>query len=148
MSLPTELVGRCTTTSNKNSASITSRGALVVAPYAYDIVQFNELGDDGVGVNFYKPRVNKRFVITGLVAAGNLQIVANALATVVIYEASDNVTATADKILIQFGITRLQTLSILPLNILVSEGKFINAKTDDDDVFLTIMGYYVPGVQS
>ena len=34
----------------------------------------------------------------------------------------------------------------LALNILVNEGRFIIAKTDDDDVFLTIMGYYIPAL--
>lgn len=145
MSLPVTLTGRCTTSSAQNKASITSRGALVVAPYGYDEVQFNELGTDDAGVNFFPPQVNKRFVITGIIAAGNLAIVANNLATVIVYEASSASTNTVDKALVQFGITRLQTLSLLPLNILVKEGKFLNAKTDDDDVFLTIMGYYVPG---
>ncbi len=83
---------------------------------------------------------------TGIIAAGNLSIAANALATVIVYEASADDTATVDKSLIQFGITRLQTFALSPLNILSEEGKFINAKTDDDDVFLTVMGYYIPAL--
>lgn len=146
MTLPVVLSGKCTTTNAQNEAAITSRGALVTASYDYDLTEFNLLGTDDAGVNFYKPIVGKRFVVTGLIASGNLSISANALATVVIYEASSDTTATADKVLIQFGITRLQTLPLLPLNIRAAEGKFINAKTDDDDVFLTIMGYYVPGL--
>ena len=145
MSLPVNIVGPCTTSAAKNAVAITSRGAMVVAPYDYDLAEFNELGTADAGVNFYPPVTHKRFVITGLVAAGNLAIAANALATVIIYEASDTSTATADKVLLQFGVTRLQTLTISPLNIRVNEGKFVSAKTDDDDVFLTIMGYYVPG---
>ncbi|KKL60113.1 hypothetical protein LCGC14_2208560 [marine sediment metagenome] len=119
---------------------------LVTAPFAYDETQFNELGTADAAVNFYKPKVGKQFVITGIIAAGNLSIAANALATVVVYEGSSTTDTSADKTLIQFGITRLQTEPLLSLNILVNEGKFINAKTDDDDVFLTIMGYYIPAL--
>ena len=144
MTLPVEITGRCTTSSKQNEASVTSAGELVVGSYSHDLTEFNELGTINVGVNFYQPVRKRRFVITGVVAAGNLSISASALATVIIYEASSETTATVDKSLIQFGITRLQTSALLPLNILVSEGKFVNAKTDDDDIFMTIMGFYIP----
>ncbi len=31
----------------------------------------------------------------------------------------------------------------LPMNVLVTAGKFVNAKTTDDDVHMTIIGYFV-----
>jgi len=144
MTLPVVLEGRCTTTFALNRASITSRGALVVAPYSYDETVFKLLGTDDAGVTFYEPIVDKRFVITGILAAGNLSIAANALATVTVFESAalDSSTSTKDRL--EFGITRLQVETISPLNILIKEGVFLNAKTDDDDVFMTIMGYYVP----
>ena len=144
MTLPVVLEGRCTTTFALNKASITSRGALVVAPYSYDESEFNLLGTADAGFTFYKPKVDKRFVLTGILAAGNLSIAANALATVIVFESAAEDSATSTKDRLQFGITRLQVETISPLNILIGEGKFLNAKTDDDDVFLTIMGYYVP----
>lgn len=144
MTLHVVLQGHNHPKSGVANAKVTSSGALVTAAFAYDETKFGELGTDDAGVNFYKPKADQQFVIRGIIAAGNLSIAANALATVVVYEAAASDTATADKTLIQFGVTRLQTLSLLPLNILVNEGKFINAKTDDDDIFMTIMGYYIP----
>ena len=32
---------------------------------------------------------------------------------------------------------------LFPLNILVAPGKYVNAKTTDDDIHMTIMGYYI-----
>jgi len=144
MTLPVVLEGRSTTTFALNRAAITSRGALVVAPYAYDESEFNLLGTAGTGVTFYKPVADKRFVITGILAAGDLSISANALATVVVFEATSENSSTSTKDRLQFGITRLQVETISPLNILIKEGVFLNAKTDDDNVFMTIMGYFVP----
>ena len=43
----------------------------------------------------------------------------------------------------QFGMGSLTSLAIVPLNILVNKGVWLNAKTGDDDVHMTIMGYYV-----
>lgn len=144
MTLPVVLEGRCTTTFALNRASITSRGALVVAPYSYDETEVKTLGTADAGVTFYKPVVNKRFVITGVLAAGNLSIAANALATVTIFESATEDSATSTKDRLQFGMTRLQVETISPLNILIKEGVFLNAKTDDDDILMTIMGYFVP----
>jgi hypothetical protein len=131
-------------TGTGSDARVTTVGELVVSAYAHDEVVTVTLGVAAQGYGFYSPIADMKFIITGLLAAGNLAISANALATVTVYEAENFDTATEGKLLLQFGITRLQTFPIVPLNILVNEGKFINAKTDDDDVFLTIMGYYIP----
>jgi hypothetical protein len=125
-------------------AKVTKVGELVVGAYAHDEVVTVTLDVATQGYGFYSPKAGMRFIITGLLVAGNLSISANALATVTVYEAENFDTATEGKLLLQFGITRLQTFPIMPLNISVAEGKFINAKTDDDDVFLTIMGYFIP----
>ena len=144
MTLPVTLTGRCTTTFALNSASITSRGALVVAPYDYDLTQFQELDTNDVAKNWYLPRPAKRCVITGVIATADKQVGANEDATVTIFEAATRTTATADKVLLQFVLTQSTVVSLLPLNILVAEGKFVNAKTDNDDVHMNIFGYFIP----
>lgn len=64
-------------------------------------------------------------------------------ATVVVYEAGDTTTATVDKVLIQFAVVQGDIINATSLNLLVGVGKFVNAKTDDDDIHMTIMGYYI-----
>ena len=128
---------------NGNEAHVTSSGELVVAPLHYDETKFNELAVDNTGYNFYGPLPGKQFVITGFIAVGDQQITANANANVIIYEAADTGTTTVDKILVQFVIKQDQDIPMPGLHILVNKGKFVNAKTDDDDVHLTLMGYYI-----
>ena len=144
MSLLVNVTGRCTTSSAENRASVTSRGAVVVAPYDYDLTKFGELGTANTAVNFYGPNLNKRFVVSGVIATADKQVGAADDATVVIFEASNDTTATEDKVLLEFVLTQSQVVSLLPLNILVAEGKFINAKTDNDDIHMNIFGYYIP----
>ena len=145
MTLPVTLSGRCTTTSNSNQASITSQGALVVAPYAYNESVFKELGTDDAGFTFYNPVVGRRFILDGFLAYGDKQVASVTNATVVIFEATSKDSSTVSKILFQFEIGQNQSISFSGTNIRAREGFFINAKTDDDDVHMTILGYFVPG---
>jgi len=128
---------------NGITVQVTKSGELVVAPLAYDETVFKELGTDNAGVNFFIPRARKQFVITGFLAVGDQQIAPNSNANVIIYEASTVDTATVDKILVQFVIKQDQDIPMPGMHVLVNEGKFVNAKTDDDDVHMTLMGYFI-----
>ena len=127
-----------------STASVSEIGELAVGPIEYSQTKFVELGTVDTAFNFFPPLPGSQFVINGVIATGDLQISANAVAEVIVYEGASAETTTVDNIIIQFVITRLQSVSYLPLNILVTKGKFVNAKTDDDDVHMTILGYYIP----
>lgn len=124
-------------------ANVSDQGALIVAPISFDSTKFNELAEPNVAYNFYAPTVHKQFVLTGIVAQGDQQVGQSTNATVIIYEATSASTTVVDKVLFQIEIARNQLVPLVPLNILVSEGKFVNAKTDDDDIHMTLMGYFV-----
>jgi hypothetical protein len=97
--------------------------------------------------NYYKPKAGQQFVITSVVASADAQVSNTADATVVIFEASSEGTAVVDKTLLQLAMVRFDQVALNPLNILVNTGKFVNAKTTDDDIHMTIMGYYVNEVK-
>jgi len=128
----------------KSKAGVSKIGQLIVAPFAYDDTQFIELAADNTAYNFYKPKVGEQFVITGLRAKADRQVSNTVDADVVIYEASSPTSLTADKILHQEAMIRGDSVTLNPTNILVSKGKYVNAKTTDDDIHMTIMGYYIP----
>lgn len=128
---------------NGAEAQISPSGELATAPRHYDETEFNELAEDNTGYNFYQPKAGQQFVITGFIAVGDQQITGNSNANVVIYEAADTGTITVDKILVQFVIKQDQDIAPTGLHVLVRPGKFINAKTDDDDVHMTLMGYFI-----
>lgn len=131
-----------------NQAKVTESGAVVVAPIAYDDTQFLELAEINTAYNFWQPRAGRQFVITNIICFGDKQVSNTTNSTVVIYEAADAATTTEDKILLQFEVGQNQSLVLSPLNLLVNKGKFINAKCDDDDIHMTIMGYYLPAIDT
>ena len=97
----------------------------------------------GVTYNFYPPKAGHQFVIKGAIAFADKDVSDASDTVIIIYEAGDAATTTVDKTLLQFGMGKLTTLPMLPLDILVNEGKFVNAKTGDDDIHLNILGYYI-----
>lgn len=129
------------------SAKVTKSGELVVSPLSYDQTSFNELAEINTAYNFYTPISNKQFVITGVLSYGDKQVSSSTNATVIIYEASTIDTVTVDKVLVQFEIGQNQSIPFVALQLLVNKGVWINAKTDDDDIHMTIMGYYIKEIE-
>jgi hypothetical protein len=139
MSTPVRIKGGSAGT----EARVTRLGQLVTAPLAYDETVFKELAEPDTAYNFYEPKSGRQFVITGIRAKADRQVSNTDDADVVIYEASSNSTTTVDKVLHQEAMVRGESITLIPMNVLVTAGKFVNAKTTDDDVHMTIMGYYV-----
>lgn len=124
-------------------AKVTKSGELVVGPTSYDDTIHKKLDTDNTAFNFFLPKIDKQFVIKGIIAQADKDVSNVATADIIIYEASSAGTTTVDKILLNINLTRFGNFPGLPLNLLVEEGKFVNAKTDDNSVFMTIMGYYI-----
>jgi hypothetical protein len=127
-------------------AQVTSNGQLVVGPLAFDSTKYLELGTADTAYNFYGAEPGKQFVITGIRAKADKQVSSSVDATVIIYEASSSTSTTVDKVLHQEAMTQGDTVT-MRTNILVNEGKYVNAKTTDDDIHMTIFGYYVGVVE-
>ncbi len=124
-------------------AKVTSSGELVVAPLAYSETQFKELAVDNTAYNFYAPKPGKQFVITGIVAKADRDVATATDASVIVYEADKEDSLTVDKVLYQDAMVRGEKISLTGLKILVNPGVWLNAKTSDDDIHMTIMGYYI-----
>mgnify|MGYP003657808807 CR=1 FL=1 len=128
-------------------AKVTNKGQLIVAPYDYDEVVFFELATANAAYSFYPPKGNYNFIITGIVGYADKQVGTTTGATVIVYEAVAPETAVVDKTLFQIEMASVSNIVLLPLNIKVNEGRFVNAKTDDDDIHMSIMGYYIPSAE-
>ena len=127
-----------------DTAKVTEFGQLVVGALSYDLTEFKSLSVINTAYNFYTPKANKQFVITGLLAFATKGVADTTDTIITIYESDEDNSITETKTLLSFGMGKLTVLPLTPLNILTSEAKFINAKTDDATINLTIMGYYIP----
>lgn len=126
--------------------AVSSLGQLITAPFAYDETVFKELAEVNTAYNFYEPKAGQQFVITGIIFRADKQVSSVSDATVIVYEATSISETTVDKVLLQFAVVQDAAPIITALNILVNKGRWINAKTTDDDIHMTITGYYIPAL--
>lgn len=120
---------------------LTPSGELVVAPLKNDDSYHQQLDATATAFNFVPPKVGFQFVITGFIAVSDKNITADAI--VDIYEATSDTETTISKILLKFAMTKNQSIPANSLRILVSEGVWVNAKTDDATIHITLFGYYI-----
>ena len=138
MSIPVYLVG-----SNGQRVAVNDTGELLIAPGDYDLAVFKELAEPDTAYNFFKPDNNKKFVLTGFLAYADKQVSTVNNATVIIYEADAPDSTTVDKALVQFELGQNQSVPFPSLRILGNIGVYVNAKTDDDDIHMTIFGHFI-----
>jgi len=131
------------TDGNGKAVKVNDAGEIQTATGAYDLAVFNELGVPNTAYNFYKPNGLDNFVITGFLIYGDKQVNSNTNATVVIYESSAPDSTVEDRVLVQVEVGQNQSIPFPNIRILVKHGVYLNAKTDDDDIHMTIFGHYV-----
>ncbi len=118
-------------------------GQLAVAPLAYSEPSFKKLDVNNTAFTFVAPQDGHQIIITDIILTANKNVGAND-ATVDIYEADSELTTVITKSIIELEMIKQSSLALTGLNLLVPPGLWVNAKTDDNDVFVTIMYYRVP----
>lgn len=122
------------------AAEVLQGGRLVMSEIAFSEAQFQGMDTIDTAFNFYSPKAGKRLVITGFIVDTNKDIGPDG-ASIIFYEADSADSITVDKTVLQFAMTKNTNRSPLPLNLIVTAGKFLNGKTNDATVLATILGY-------
>ncbi len=137
MTVQVQIVGR-----NNRVIEASDNGEMATAPIEYSTGKFNNMDLVDTAYNFHTPTTGKRFVITGFIIAANRNVGVNG-ATIEFYEASAVDATTVDETILQLDMAKNDILPIIGTNLIITEGAFLNGKTDDDDVLATILGYEV-----
>jgi hypothetical protein len=124
-------------------ATVTSRGQLVVSPLDFSTAYNATAGTANVAASFFGPISSKRFIITGISLYANQNVSNTVDAVVDIYESDSATSTTISQSVFQTNMTRKDRLSLTGLNLIVTEGVWLNLKTSDDDVYGTVFGYYI-----
>ena len=122
-------------------AKVTNSGELVIAPLAYDEVANQTLDSANTAENFFTPISRKQFVVTGIIANADKSVTTDVVVDV--YEADSLTSTTIDKAIFHFEMLKNGDKDLTGLRILVNSGVFINAKADDANVNITLMGYFI-----
>lgn len=126
------------------TVKVTKFGQLVVAPLQYSTPVSDSLDVINTAFNFITPEQGQSIVITDVIASADNNVSNVVPANVEIYSATSADTTTEETILLSPEIVRADNFIVTGLNLLVPEGLWVNAKTDDNNVLVTIMFYRVP----
>ena len=126
---------------NGDTAKVTSRGQLVVAPLAYSSFFAAKASVDDVPVNIVPPKTGMRFVCTAMIINADKSVTSEMVVT--LFEGSGPTTTTQDQVVFSTEILKQRTLVLTGLNVLVTEGKWLNGVTDDNNALFNVAGYYV-----
>lgn len=140
MSLNIKLID---STGSKNGAKVTNRGQLVVSPLDYSTSYQQNLVLVDTAYNYISPLPGKRFVITDIILSANKDVSATVESTITIYESTSSTSTTASRTIYETGLIKLTQQTLVGLNLITTEGTFINGKCTDNSIFSTIMGYYI-----
>lgn len=138
MAIPVVVTNGC-----GRAARIDANGDFVVTTDPLDISEFREFDvPDIVAYNFFEPKMGYNFVVTGIHAFADKDVSNSVNATVFIYEAPAIDSTTVDKVILRFEMPRDSTIPLTGLRILVNSGKWVNGKTNDDDIHVNLFGHY------
>lgn len=142
MTLPIEIRGHNGT--GGVSAEVTQRGQLITAPIQYSKPFTVSVDADNVAFNLVFPKTDKFFVVTDIILTGTKAIDNVVDATVVIYEADSETSTDELNILFQAAVARSATIPLTGLNVITEYNtKYINIKSTDTVIEVTLMGYYL-----
>mgnify|MGYP003654919053 CR=1 FL=1 len=128
---------------SKHKAMVTQYGQLVVGALSYSTPIAHSMTAINTAYNFATPISGKRIVITDILMYANKGVGAND-AAVEIYEAAGDNETTVLKTIISTEMLKQTSRDFTGLNLIVSDGVWLNAKTDDNIIYMTIMYYYIP----
>jgi hypothetical protein len=123
-------------------ACVSTRGELVVGKVDYSTSYAIEATAAATAYNFVGPISAKRFVITDILLYANKNVGAGD-ASVQVYEADSSTSTTITKTILDIEMVKQTARDMTGLNLIVTEGKWVNIKTDDATIFASVMGYYV-----
>jgi hypothetical protein len=128
---------------NGHLAKVTEFGQIVTSPIAYSEASVQAMSVINTAYNFNEPQAGKQIVITGFVIGANNNVSNTTGAIIELYEATAIDSTIISKELFTVNLIKNQVLSLVGLNLITNEGVWLNAKTDDATVNMTVLAYYV-----
>ena len=124
-------------------ARVTKYGQLVTAPLSFSVPTSNNMVLINTPYNFIEPQPGQSIIITNVIASADKNVSNTDPANVVVYQ-SDGVNSLNNLgTLVQPQLLRGANQNFL-MNLIVGEGVWVNATTNDDAILLFLYYYYVP----
>lgn len=125
------------------TARVTKFGQLVVAPLQYSTPVSQTLDVVDTAFNFIGPSQDQSIIITDIIISASRTVGVNG-ADVIVYQADAPDSIVVDSGIVELDMVKQSQTALTGLNLIVPGGMYVNAKTDDADVLITIMFYLAP----
>lgn len=126
----------------KSGAKVTKRGQLVTSPLGFSKFYPTQLITNDAAVTSIPPKSDSQFIITDMILYANKNV-GTTDASVCVFESDGANSDNQVTVIFEVEIPKQTNITLTGLNIIVSEGVWVNAVTDDNIVFVNIGGYYV-----
>jgi ribosomal protein S5 len=124
-------------------ARVTHAGELITVRGNYDSTFNAAMTSINTAYNLVGPKAGQQFIVTGVVLNADKNVSATDGAIAELYEATSDTTTTASKTLLTLNIGKNTTVPLTGILIQTTKGVYVNAKTDDATVNITLLGYYL-----
>lgn len=119
-------------------AKVTARGQLVTSPLEFSTPCSQNITCSNTAFNFAAPQSGKIFVITDVIVSSG----SGASQTIEIFEADSTTSITVVTQIFELVLSAKTVVPLGGLNWLLTEGKWLNAKSDGTTAMVTIAGYF------
>ena len=126
-----------------NKATVSEFGQLTVSPVDYSTSVQASMIDVNTVYNLVEPVDGKLIIITDLILTANKSVGTND-ATVSLYTTNVKDSLIEKDKIIEIEMASRSNMVLTGLNLKVDAGLYINSKTNDNTVFVTLMYYRVP----
>lgn len=128
---------------NGTPIRVTPSGELIVAAFDRSTPTFQNMDVVDTAYNFVTPATGQQFIITTIIVSTNRNVGANGT-TIDLYEATAVDSTSIVKSILQFDMAKNKELPMIGLDLKTTSGVWVNGKCDDDDVLMTVAGYFIP----
>jgi len=126
-----------------NEVKVSPNGELITRVFEYSEPSFQTIDAANTAFNFFKPKKDFRFVLTGAIISGNRDVGVNG-AVLTLYEAAAADSLATTKTSFEIEVPKSTVLPFIIPHVLTDEGTFLNGKADDTVVRVGLFGYFVP----
>jgi len=124
-----------------SSAQVSNNGEMLVRPFYTFNTSYRVVLSTTNMTNILSPSAGNNFIITSIILNADKNVTSSAVVTL---SESQTFAGTSTKDLVTLDITKNTTVPLTALSLKISDGKFINAITDDATVNITLLGYFMP----
>jgi ABC-type molybdate transport system permease subunit len=128
--------------SQGNMLKVTPDGVVVVGDEFPSTWYLGSTASNNVAVNVVPPVTGKEFIITAMILSADRSVGANGAVTDIFENGTGPTDGTVTKQIIQEEIAKQTRAVITPVYIKVTQGRWVNVKSDDVIVRCNIAGYY------